>query len=84
MAVQGLKYIRQIMAHPDMQQWYSLAPRSNSSGVQDMLTGILHRSMGEVSPGVNVTSDEDILEYASTTMIPNWYAMLERSTMHQI
>ncbi|KAH5111843.1 hypothetical protein HBH71_165280 [Parastagonospora nodorum] len=28
----------------------------------------------EVSPGPNVQSDEDILEYARTSMIPNWHA----------
>jgi choline dehydrogenase len=40
MANQGVKYLRKIMEHPEMQKW----------------------SAGEVSPGVNVQSDEEILE----------------------
>ena len=41
MAIQGLKYLRKIMAHPDMQKW----------------------SAGEVAPGADVQSDEEILEF---------------------
>ncbi|KAF2166047.1 GMC oxidoreductase [Zasmidium cellare ATCC 36951] len=52
MAIQGVKYLRQIMEHPDLKQW----------------------SAGEVSPGANITSDEDLLDYARTTMVPNWHA----------
>ncbi|SMR59655.1 unnamed protein product [Zymoseptoria tritici ST99CH_1A5] len=52
MAVQGVKYLRQIGEHPAWKQW-----------VQE-----------EVSPGPAVQSDEDILEYARTSIIPNWHA----------
>lgn len=52
MAIQGVKYLRKIMEHPDLKQW----------------------SAGEVSPGANITSDEDLLDYARTTMVPNWHA----------
>lgn len=41
MAIQGLKYLRKIMDHPDMQKW----------------------SAGEVAPGADVQSDEEILEF---------------------
>lgn len=40
MAIQGVKYLRRLMDHPELQKW----------------------SAGEVSPGVDVQSDEDILE----------------------
>ncbi|KAK4626324.1 GMC oxidoreductase family protein Mala s [Fulvia fulva] len=52
MAIQGVKYMRQVFQHPEMQRW----------------------SAGEVAPGPDVQSDEDILEYARTTMVPNWHA----------
>ena len=52
MAIQGVKYMRKVMEHPEMQRW----------------------SAGEVAPGPDVQSDEDILEYARTTMVPNWHA----------
>ncbi|KAF2773785.1 glucose-methanol-choline oxidoreductase [Teratosphaeria nubilosa] len=52
MAVQGVKYLRKIMAHPEMQKW----------------------SDGEVAPGPDVQTDEEILEYAKDTMVPNWHA----------
>ena len=40
MAIQGVKYVRQIAAHPALQQW----------------------SAGEVLPGIEYQSDEDLLE----------------------
>ncbi|KAM3423499.1 hypothetical protein BST61_g927 [Cercospora zeina] len=52
MAIQGVKYLRQIAAHPALQQW----------------------SDGEVLPGSQYQSDEELLEYARDHIIPNWHA----------
>ncbi|PPJ57031.1 hypothetical protein CBER1_00453 [Cercospora berteroae] len=52
MAIQGVKYLRQVAAHPALQQW----------------------SAGEVLPGPQYQSDEELLEYARLHMIPNWHA----------
>ncbi|GIZ37153.1 hypothetical protein CKM354_000061100 [Cercospora kikuchii] len=52
MAIQGVKYLRQVAAHPALQQW----------------------SAGEVLPGSQYQSDEELLEYARLHMIPNWHA----------
>ncbi|KAF2213023.1 hypothetical protein CERZMDRAFT_67259 [Cercospora zeae-maydis SCOH1-5] len=52
MAIQGVKYLRKIAAHPALQQW----------------------SAGEVLPGPQIQSDEELLEYAKLHIVPNWHA----------